>query len=139
MKKHGDEATRKRMIVNLANAEKFRGNKDEAERILQNEDWSAATDAFLICVAAVRDDVQTIVRLMKPAVASGNLKIDDFQNWPVFEKVRSDPTFVKAFEQEFNRRIVEDLEAITPRKSQVDTEEDGDPGPQNEEKSETMH
>jgi hypothetical protein len=139
MKKHGDEATRKRMIVNLANAEKLNGNKDEAERILHNEDWSAATDAFLVCVAAVRDDVQTIIRLMKPAVASGHLKIDDFQNWPVFEKVRSDPVFVETFEREFDRRIVEDFEASSPRKSQIEAEDDGDPVSQTGLKNETVH
>jgi hypothetical protein len=38
MKKYGEEATRKRMIVNLANAQKLGGNKEEAEKILQNED-----------------------------------------------------------------------------------------------------
>ena len=44
MKKHGEDATRKSMVVNLANAEKLGGNKEAAEQILVNEDWSAATD-----------------------------------------------------------------------------------------------
>ena len=139
MKKHGDEATRKRMVVNLANAEKLRGNKDEVEKILQSEDWSAATDAFLVCVAAVRDDVQTVIRLMKPAVTAGHLKIADFQDWPVFEKVRSDQVFVDTFEREFNQRIVEDLEARVPRKLQVEAEEEGDPVSETSSKSETVH
>jgi hypothetical protein len=106
MKRHGDDATRKRMAVNLANAEKLRGNKDEAERILQSEDCSAATEGFLVCVAAVRDDVQTVIELMKPAVAAGHLQIANFQDWPVFEKIRSDPMFVDTFEREFSRRII---------------------------------
>ncbi len=33
MKKHGTDATKKAMVVNLANAEKLDGNKDEAEKI----------------------------------------------------------------------------------------------------------
>ena len=127
------------MVVNLANAEKLRGNKDEAEKILQSEDWSAATDAFLVCVAAVRDDVQTVIRLMKPAVTAGHLKIADFQDWPVFEKVRSDQVFVDTFEREFNQRIVEDLEARVPRKLQVEAEEEGDPVSETSSKSETVH
>jgi len=32
LKKHGEEATRKRMVVNLANAEKLGGNKEEQKR-----------------------------------------------------------------------------------------------------------
>jgi hypothetical protein len=139
MKKHGDEATRKRMVVNLANAEKLNGNNNEAERILQSEDRSAATDAFVVCVAAVRDDIHTTTHLIKPAVAAEHLKIDDFQNWPVFEKVRSDPVFVEAFEREFNRRIVEDLEARIPRKSQIEAEDEGDSVSQSALKNETVH
>ena len=61
MKKHGTDATKKAMVVNLANAEKLDGNKDEAEKILSNEDWSASTDRFNICVAAVRDDTQGVM------------------------------------------------------------------------------
>jgi hypothetical protein len=121
------------------NYEKLNGNNNEAEKVLQGEDWSAATDAFLVCVAAVRDDVQTIIRLMKPAVDAKHLKIDDFQNWPVFEKVRSDPVFVEAFEREFNRRIVEDLEARAPRKSQIEAEDEGDSVLENTQKNETLH
>jgi hypothetical protein len=139
MKKHGDEATRKRMIVNLANAEKLRGNNDEAEKILSSEDWSAVTDGFLVCVAAVRDDVQTVIRLMKPAVAAGHLKIDNFQDWPVFEKVRSDPAFVEPFEREFNRRIVEDLEARTPGKTRTEAEEEAKPDSQVRPNDNTVH
>ncbi|HEY3623105.1 MAG TPA: hypothetical protein VGL12_12070 [Roseiarcus sp.] len=139
MKKHGDEATRKRMVVKLENSEKLRGNKDEAEKILSSEDWSAVTDGFLVCVAAVRDDVQTVIRLMKPAVAAGHLKIDNFQDWPVFEKVRSDPAFVETFEREFNRRIVEDLEALTPAKTRTKGEEEAKPDWQILSNDKTVH
>jgi hypothetical protein len=37
MKKHGEESTKKIMVVNLANAEKLGGNKGQAEKILSNE------------------------------------------------------------------------------------------------------
>jgi len=122
MKKHGEEATRKRMVVNLANAEKLGGNKEEAEKVLSSEDWSAAADNFTICAAAIRDDVQTVVHLMKAVVSAGHLSASDFQAWPVFEKVRSEPAFIEAFEREFGEKIVADLE--TPRKLDAEAEEE---------------
>jgi hypothetical protein len=76
---------------------------------------------------------------MKPAVAAERMKIDDFQNRPVFEKMRADPVFVEAFEREFNRRIIEDLEARTPPKSQIEAEEEGDSVLQTAIKDKTVH
>jgi hypothetical protein len=116
MKKHGTELFRKMMVVNLANAEKLNGNKIEAEKILDDEDWSASTDTFVICVAAVRDDVQAVTKLMKSVVDAGHLRVADFREWPVFETMRSNPQFVETFEREFGQRMVADLEASTASK-----------------------
>ena len=113
------------MVVNLANAEKLGGNKDEAERILASEDWTASTDRYRICVAGVRDDVPTVVLLMK-FVAAGTLRISDFQAWPVFEKIRSDPMFIENFEREFGQKVVADREAPDPSDVETGVEEDGD-------------
>jgi hypothetical protein len=118
MKKHGTELFRKMMVVNLANAEKLNGNKSEAEKILNDEDWSASTDTFVICVAAVRDDTQTVIKLMKAVVDTGHLTVANFREWPVFENIRSDSHFVETFEREFGQRIVADLEASTASKSE---------------------
>jgi hypothetical protein len=118
MKKHGEYATKKSLVVNLANAEKLGGNRSEAERILKEEDFSAATDRFRICVAAVRDDVTTVLKLMKPVVAAGLLRVSDFQEWPVFETVRVTPAFIDAFEREFGERIVADQQ--TPSTSKIE-------------------
>jgi hypothetical protein len=123
MKKHGTELIRKMMIVNLANSEKLSGNREQAEKILQEEDWSAATDKFIISVAAVRDDVQTVVRLMKTVVVSKQLEVADFRDWPVFETVRTDPRFIETFEREFSQRMVADLEVASSSKSETESEE----------------
>jgi hypothetical protein len=120
MKKHSTDLVRKMMVVNLANAEKLSGHKAEAEKILGDEDWSASTDKFIICVAAVRDDVETVTKLMKPAVDAKHLRVADFREWPVFEKLRSDPRFIETFEREFGQRMVADLEASTVSKSEAE-------------------
>jgi hypothetical protein len=123
MKKHSTELVRKMMVVNLANAEKLGGNKIEAEKVLGAEDWSASTDKVIICMAAVRDDVETVIKIMKTVVNAEHLRIADFRVWPVFEKVRSDPKFIEAFEREFGQKMVADLEASTLPK--LEAEEPG--------------
>jgi hypothetical protein len=137
MKKYGEEATRKRMVVNLANAEKLAGNKEESERILADEDWSAATDSFTLCVAAVRDDVKTVVRLMKSVVIAGHMEPSDFQDWAVFQSVRSEPEFIETFEREFGEKIIADIE--TPRKPDAEVEEESEAASQPESPGKTVH
>ncbi len=68
MKKHGSEAIRKRMIVNYANAIKLDGDKAKAEAILDAEDWSATTDVYRICVAAVKEDVDQVISMCTPTI-----------------------------------------------------------------------
>jgi len=111
MKKHGSEAIRKRMIVNYANAIKLDGDKAKAEAILDAEDWSATTDVYRICVAAVKEDVDQVISMMQPTVNSGGMKISDIRDWAVFEKMRSDAKFVDAFEQAFGEKLLLDKEA----------------------------
>lgn len=137
MKKHGTELTRKMMVINLANAEKLSGNKDKAEVILQKEDWSAVTDSFIISIAAIRDDVDAVVNLMKSVVNSGHLEISDFRDWPVFETVRADPKFIETFEREFSQKLVADFETPAPLK--VETEVGETDGTHSSDKEKTIH
>jgi hypothetical protein len=125
MKKHGEEADRRMMVVNLANAEKLNGNETEAERIISGEDWSATTDRFNICVAAVLGNVETVVSMMRNVVTSKSISIADFRVWPVFETMRSNPRFIEAFEREFGSLlVVKKKENLPKRDSQQESKED---------------
>lgn len=115
MKKHGSEMVRKMMVVNYANALKLGGSKDEAEKIIIAEDWSAVTDDYKICVAAVRDDTKTVVEMMGKVVASEIMKKNDFRRWPVFEKMREDAVFLEAFEANFGEKLLIEREQRTVR------------------------
>ena len=126
IKKHGHDAIKKQMIVNYANAIKLGGDKKQAETILDAEDWTAATDKFKICVAAVKDDVDTVISMMKRTADAGGMDASSFRDWPVFEKIRSDPRFVESFECIFDEKILLDKEAkpnIRPRGIDDDADE----------------
>jgi hypothetical protein len=111
------------MVVNYANAEKLAGNGSKATEILDAEDWSASTEDYRICVAAVKDDVEGVIRMMKHVVESGGMKIASFRDWPVFESVRTDPRFVEAFEREFGQKLIMDKETRSLEAGKTDIDE----------------
>lgn len=127
MKKHGTEAIRKMMVVNYANAEKLGGNIELSSQILDGEDWSASTDSYRICVAPVKDEIETVISLMPRVIETSTMKIENFREWPVFETVRSDPRFVEAFERSFGQRLLAEREATKPREREIATDIDSDP------------
>lgn len=110
-KKQGSELVRKMMVVNYANAEKLSGNADKAKSIIEKKDWSAAGDNFRISVAAVLDDVETVIKLMKSVVESGSVSLGSLRDWPVFETARSNPKFVSHFESSFGEKLFQDTSA----------------------------
>lgn len=114
MKKQGSDAIKKRMIVNLANALKLSGDKARAEKILNEEDWSSSTDAYKICVAAVKDDVDAVVRMMKSVVDANLIQISSFRDWAVFEKIREESKFIEAFERIFGEKLLANMETVSP-------------------------
>ncbi|MXY51052.1 MAG: hypothetical protein F4Y86_00770 [Gammaproteobacteria bacterium] len=99
------ERIMKMMTVNLANAYKKSGELEKAYDVISEVDWSAATDDFQICIAAIRDDVERVVELI-PKVAREEL-VDkaDFREWPVFDWVRDDRLVRERFESVFGEPI----------------------------------
>lgn len=102
----GSDRDRKMMTINYANALKLNNDFEAAKKILNEEDWSAATIDFLICKAAVLNDTKEIIRLMEKAVTTDSIKIEHFQIWPVFKNVREDPDFIREFENKFGEKLI---------------------------------
>lgn len=104
------DSIQRMMIVNLANALKKMDKADEAEKVLASVDWTATSDYFQICVAAVSGDTEGVVSRMETVMSeavSNEQKISKigFREWPVFDDVRKE----KAFEDEFERLFGEPL------------------------------
>ena len=106
IKRHSSYGVRRRMIVNLANAVRLQGRKEEARRILENEDWTAVDNNFKICVAAVNENVEEVVELMPKIGAKATPNAEDYRSWPVFLGVGSDQRFIAAFEEVFGEPFV---------------------------------
>lgn len=85
------------MRVNYANALKLGGKKGASLDILKATDWSAHDIGFRISVAAVRDDVEQVVSMMKEATRSKSKYFSDpedaFKTWPAFQTIREKRRF----------------------------------------------
>jgi hypothetical protein len=100
------DSTRRMMIINLASAHAHNAQHDRAIMILDEVDWSATSDNFKICVAALKKDVTETCRLLPLVCAAGSIKKSEFRDWPVFDLVREDAAFIATFERFYGESIV---------------------------------
>lgn len=101
----GLDQTRRMMVVNLANAVKLQKRKEDAQKILNKEDWSASSDNFLICVAAIKEDIDFVIDLMKK-MGKNNSFAEHYRMWPVFKNINTDKRFIDAFESIFGEPFI---------------------------------
>ncbi len=92
-----DEVTRRMMYINLANSHARAGKRELAEEILAELDWTASSDQFRICVAAVQGNVEEVCKLMPQAVASESISKSALRTWPVFDNVKDAKDFALSF------------------------------------------
>jgi len=103
----GNEKVRRMMIINLANAIRLQKRSDEANRLLDQYDWSACDQRFLLCVAAVKEDVKTVIQHMKSiGPRNDEMSIAAYRLWPVFVGMSEDPDFLAAFEGVFGEPLI---------------------------------
>jgi hypothetical protein len=99
-----DDSTRKRHVINCSNAMKLAGREDYLGRI-DAEDWSASTHDFQLCVAAIRDDIPTVIGLLDKATKADSISKQEIRDWPVFKSLRRNEQFIEAFEKLFEEPI----------------------------------
>ena len=109
---------KKMMTVNLANAYKKLHDEKKAYEVIGEVDWSAATDDFQICVAAVRGDVDRVVELMPRVIQGELIKKADFREWPIFDWVREEGGVQEKFQDIFGEPMLNptDEEGISEKK-----------------------
>jgi hypothetical protein len=100
-KKWGSDYYRRALIVNRAQAYIWDGDREGGLRILAAEDWSAASDDFQLCIAALRQDFPEAIRRMRALGPTAGPKKDGFREWPVFRELRKIKDFQTAFTEVF--------------------------------------
>jgi hypothetical protein len=121
----GSDRTRRMMLINLANAVRLQKRQDEANKLLDAEDWSAVSDDFQISVAAVRQDLDQVISLMRKIGGNGHPDAEEYRTWPVFRGMRSNERFATAFESIFGEPlVVPKLKEIKAQKVEDETTPD---------------
>ncbi len=124
-------ATRLRLTVNLASAYRHAGEESKAKAILNEVDWSATSDNYRICVAALRSDVDTVIELLDMVSGSKEpITADDIREWPVFDYVRDDERFRDAFQRVYKQPLTEvvDQQTLDKASSEKIVEQAGNQG-----------
>ncbi len=106
LKKHSSEQQRLMFRINLAQAKKWLGRETECRSLLEGQDWSATSRDFRMCVAVLREDYEQAVAIMKQiGDESDELTSDNYLNWPVFRKARSEPVFQSGYREVFGKEM----------------------------------
>lgn len=97
----GSDYYRRALVINRAQAYLWDGQRDEGLKLLNAEDWSAASDEFQVCVAALRLDIRQTIGRMKALGRNAGPKKAGYREWPVFKELRKSTEFQLAFEEVF--------------------------------------
>jgi len=98
LKKWARDLDRRICVVNLAIAHKFGGDDDEATKLLQSEDWTAATGEFKLAEAVLMKRYDEAAVIMEKIRKRGDfLKESSYHEWPLFLKFRDTEQFSEAY------------------------------------------
>lgn len=87
--------------VNYAIALKWGGKPAEAAKVLEKTDWSACGREFKLAVATLQDDFQKAAEIMIRIGNNGEVKKEDYKDWPVFKDFRHSNEFLEAYDTIF--------------------------------------
>lgn len=91
---------RKIITVNYAQALKRNGAPDQSRKILNEVDWTAATNDFKLAQAVLLEQYDVAAELMRKIGKEGDmLKEHGYHTWPLFIEFRETEQFAKAYEE----------------------------------------
>lgn len=84
---------KKMIVVNAAVAEKSRGKKKRAEKLIDDVDWSSSLPAFALAIAGIKDDLDQTCELIEKTKGAELVTSATFFEWPAFDILRKEPRF----------------------------------------------
>ncbi len=98
LKKHTNKSILNCLIINKALSKKLNGNKKEAHKIINNEDWSASSNDFKLGKEVILDNNEKVFLLMKK-IGKTSKFVDkaSYRNWPLFREMKKNKKFQKTF------------------------------------------
>lgn len=97
--KHANDSNRRTMVVNRAQAYRWKGDADKAKAILDAEDWSSCEDKFKLAIAALRDNFDSCYSLMHRLQHDKDFHKAFYKDWPIFRELRKQEQFKAIYEE----------------------------------------
>jgi hypothetical protein len=102
IKKHSSEDIKLRLLLNLAQCHKWKGNNDKCLKIVNNTDWTAYSNTFKLASSVLLDDFVKAASIMKVIGANDNdMNKGSYKDWPIFKEFRKTEDFLTTFKEVF--------------------------------------
>ncbi len=119
---HAEDSYRRIMLINRAQAYKWKGDAGQCIAILDAEDWSACEDKFKLAVAVLHDDFEKCYTLVKRLKDDPEFHKTSYKDWPIFRELRRQKEFQDLYRECYN----EDL--TVEQTTEDDEQEKQEPG-----------
>jgi hypothetical protein len=101
--------------LNLAQAYKWKGDKEKCNEILSKRDFATLNDKYRLANAVLLDDFQAACSIMKDIGKKGEVGEIHYAIWPIFREFRKRPEF----EETYKRIFGEDFKVSAEKPEQV--------------------
>jgi hypothetical protein len=96
-RKQFSESTRRRQILNLAQAYKWKGDHKKCSEILDEYDWKASSDSLRLGESVLRDNFQSAYNFVRKLSHDPEFKKESYYEWPIFRLLRKEKEFAEVF------------------------------------------
>ncbi|AUN22265.1 hypothetical protein RSJ22_12795 [Clostridium botulinum] len=80
--------------INYWQSIKWQGMYSTIEEDINNEDFSAYSSEFQLCLLAIKDEMDKFFLLL-PSVCPSNIDFEELKTWPIFKNVRKDNRYTE--------------------------------------------
>lgn len=100
-KKFESETTRLTLLVNRAQAYKWKGNNERCKKLMKSEDWSAKSDDYRLADAVLAEDWTKSAKIMRRIGKDGSVEKHSYRDWPLFRDFRKQALFLDTYSEVF--------------------------------------
>jgi hypothetical protein len=127
LKTFSNEGTQLILIVNRAQAYRWRGDNKRCTEIMASVDWSAKSDQFRLANAVLAEDWTLASEIMLRIGKNGTVASDDYRYWPLFREWRKRQEFLSGYENIFGKPFPRKTEMQKARLDEDISDEAGNP------------
>jgi len=98
---HFNDALKNVFVINAALSKYLQNKKEEAKKVLESKDWSAASDDFKLAYEVLTDNYEKAYHLMKKIGKNGDVDKSDYKEWPLFISIRKEEKFKTTYKSIF--------------------------------------